>query len=171
MSGLLKHAADERDRVRAKISKAKGEIEQDIEENGGVYPYNKARVTQAELCRRAKIGMATLQGPTHKGSTRVEVNEWLAQLKLKVICGHRIVRKKVTDRSDAWQQAYQELQDGWAIAELERVEDAAHIRELEGKLADMQLELAAVREKLANLNAVPAKIVPIGRKNPHEKAR
>ena len=54
-----------------RLRKAMIEIEHDIAEHQGVYPYNFGRVTQSELCRRADVKKATLQNPVHKDTTRV----------------------------------------------------------------------------------------------------
>ncbi len=180
MSGLLQHSAEERERVRTKVRKSQAQIEREIEENEGIYPYNKGRVTQAELCRRAGIGMATLQGLAHKDSTRVEVNAWLARIKVRMVQGHRRVRRAVTDRAEAWKQAYHELQDGWTVAELEHVhrrarfhelelkdfQRQARVQELEAELAQTRRELTTIREELDTLKASPGKVVRIPSRRP-----
>jgi chromosome segregation ATPase len=159
VSGLLKHVAREQERVRARIKKAQAQIEREIEENEGIYPFNKGRVSQAELCRKAQIGMATLQGPVHRDTTRIEINGWLARLKTQMIHGHRRVRRTVTDRAEEWKQAFRELQDGWAVAELDFIEQTARIQELESELARMRQEIATAQEELVRLKAAPEKVV------------
>jgi len=147
LDALKQHTDRERELVRAKLRKAQEQIERDLQENEGIYPFNKGRLTQAELCRRASIGMATLQGPAHKDAARKEVNAWLDGVKKRALQGHRKVRRAVTDRTDVLKQAYQELQSGWAVAELVYIE-AQH------RIAKLEEELVALHEELAVLRAV-----------------
>ena len=48
----------------------------EVEEHDGLYPYNGGKINQSEVCRRAGISKVTLQGPIHKESTKVEIDEW-----------------------------------------------------------------------------------------------
>ncbi len=56
-----------------RLCKAMQDIEAEIAQHQGVYPFNHGRITQSELCRRADVKKATLQTPLHKDTTRVEV--------------------------------------------------------------------------------------------------
>ena len=56
-----------------RLRKAMQDIEAEIAQHQGVYPFNHRRITQSELCRRADVKKATLQTPLHKDTTRVEV--------------------------------------------------------------------------------------------------
>ena len=56
-----------------RLRKAMQDIEAEIAQHQGVYPFNHGRITQSELCRRADVKKATLQTPLHKDTTRVEV--------------------------------------------------------------------------------------------------
>lgn len=130
----------------ARIRRAMALIESEIEENQGIYPLNKGRVTQAEVCRRASTSPAILQGPTHKNSTLREVKAWLAEINRKVAAGHKKIRRKVTERSDKWEELYlaaahqsnlYHLQLTTANAKLEARENT--IKELEAEIARLQV--------------------------------
>jgi hypothetical protein len=144
---LQRHAEEEHDKVVAKLDRAKSIVAKEIEANEGIYPHNKGRVTQAELCRRAGIGKATLQGPAHKDTTRVAINDWLKALSRGVVQGHRNVRRTVTDRADEWNRLYGEIADSYAIAELELVEEKRKTARLERELAAASADLLALRSR------------------------
>lgn len=83
-----------------RLRKAMRDIEGEIEEHHGIYPYNHGRVTQSELCRRADVKKATLQTPLHKDTTRVEVIEWLERLSLRLADTRDATRERVTAVAD-----------------------------------------------------------------------
>ena len=84
----------------ARLRKAMSDVELDIAENKGVYPYNFGRVTQSELCRRADVKKATLQNPLHKDTTRVEIMGWLDALNSTLTQSRVSTREKVTAIAD-----------------------------------------------------------------------
>jgi len=59
--------------VISKVRQAMKDMELDIQNSEGIYPFNGGRLTIAEVCRRAKISQMTLQAPSHKDSTKVIV--------------------------------------------------------------------------------------------------
>jgi hypothetical protein len=148
---LQRHAQDEHDKVVAKLERAKATVTKEIEENEGIYPFNKGRLTQAELCRRAGIGKATLQGPAHRETTRNAINDWLKDLSRGVIRGHRSVRRAVTDRADEWKRLYKEIADSYAVAELELVEERRKVADLERDLRKATADLAALGSRGGNV--------------------
>jgi hypothetical protein len=52
--------------VIAKVREAMKQMELDIQNSEGIYPFNGGRITVAEVCRRAKISNMTLQAPSHR---------------------------------------------------------------------------------------------------------
>lgn len=76
------------------------DIEVDILENHGIYPFNYGRVTQSELCRRADVKKATLQNPVHKDTTRVEIMNWLDALSSQLTQTRESTRERVTTVAD-----------------------------------------------------------------------
>lgn len=83
-----------------RLRQAMADIERDIDQHQGVYPFNHGRVTQSELCRRADVKKATLQNPLHKDSTRVEIVNWLEALGSRLMLSRDRVRERVTAAAD-----------------------------------------------------------------------
>jgi hypothetical protein len=83
-----------------RLRKAMLDIEAQIAQHHGVYPYNHGRVTQSELCRRADVKKATLQTPLHKETTRVEVMTWLDRLSVQLADTRDATRERVTAVAD-----------------------------------------------------------------------
>ena len=106
---LLASAKQRTSDVIKKLKKTMTAIELDLQSHEGIYPFNKGRLTQAEVCRRAGISKMTLQGDSHKTSTKVEVDEWLSSVKVKAIQGNRNMRRAVTDRADQWKSELEAL--------------------------------------------------------------
>ena len=83
-----------------RLRTAMADIEMDIAQHQGIYPFNHGRVTQSELCRRADVKKATLQNPLHKDSTRVEIVNWLEALNSRLTQTRDGVRERVTAVAD-----------------------------------------------------------------------
>lgn len=129
----LQAAAKQRtDSVVEKLRRAMATIEAEVEAHDGLYPFNKGRLTQAEVCRRAGISKVTLQGPLHKTTTKAEVDAWVARVTAGIVKGKKNVRKAVTDRAEGWK------------ANLEAIAQQYH---------ECQLELASVRSELQLVTA------------------
>lgn len=111
-----------------RLQQAMRDIETDIAQHHGVYPYNHGRVTQSELCRRADVKKATLQTPLHKHTTREAVLRWLDELAGQLTQTRDATREKVTAQADELAAQVQQLSDALAAAQ-------ARIRELETELA------------------------------------
>lgn len=105
--------------IKSRLQEAMSIIEQEIEENQGIYPYHGGRLSQAELCRRARVDNTVLGNDTHKASTRPWVNAWLLRMKAKMVTGKRAVRKTVTKRADDMRQKVELLAAEVVIAKLE----------------------------------------------------
>ncbi len=113
-----------------RLRKAMADIEAEIVENSGVYPFNHGRVTQSELCRRADVKKATLQNPLHKDSTRVEIITWLDALNSTLTQTRDSTRARVTAVADD------------LAAEVERLTLANQ---------DLQMRLHACEQRIAQL--------------------
>lgn len=113
-----------------RLRKAMQDIEAEIAQHHGVYPFNHGRVTQSELCRRADVKKATLQTPLHKDTTRVEVIEWLERLGAQLADTRDATRERVT-----------------AVAD----DLAEELRSVKAELAAAQAQIAALLEENARL--------------------
>lgn len=153
---LLQHAKARSAAFVAKIQKAMNTIEEEIEENEGLYPYNGGRLSQAELCRRASVTNVALQAPSHKDTTRKWVEKWINSVHQRLTTGKKSVRKAVTDRMESWKEQHKAVATAYAVVILELGERDTRIEELEA-------ENAKLRKDLSKLQS--ANIVPITQKN------
>lgn len=153
--GLLEYAKKRTQAVVKKLRDAQKTIEAEIEANEGIYPYNKGRVSQAELCRRAGISPVTLSTPAHRDTSRKMVDEWLVRIRSASITGRKSVRRAVTDRVDEWKRHHAAIAENYRIAELEMLE----IRRVLKKLRDENDTLRALLEEsgAAKIVALPKK--------------
>lgn len=113
-----------------RLRKAMQDIEVEIAQHQGVYPFNHGRVTQSELCRRADVKKATLQTPLHKDTTRVEVIDWLDRLSAQLANTRDATRERVT-----------------AVAD----DLAEELRTVKAELAAAHAQIAALLEENARL--------------------
>lgn len=125
----------------ARLQQAMRDIETEIQENHGIYPFNYGRVTQSELCRRADVKKATLQNPGHKDTTRVEIMRWLDDLSAGLIQTRESTRERVTAVADHLSGDVARLtQANQAL--LVQLEQAQH------RLAQLEQENAGLRQRL-----------------------
>jgi chromosome segregation ATPase len=125
----------------ARLQQAMRDIEAEIQENHGIYPFNYGRVTQSELCRRADVKKATLQNPGHKDTTRVEIMRWLDELNAGLSQTRESTRERVTAVADHLSGDVARLtQANQAL--LVQLEQAQH------RLAQLEQENAGLRQRL-----------------------
>lgn len=120
--------------IVAKLRKAMSLIEKEIEEQEGLYPFNKGRLTQAEVCRRAGVSKVTLQGSQHKATTKVEVDEWVERVTSGIVKGKKNVRKAITDRAETWKADLKEIAQRYHESELSRSDLQRQVAELTEKV-------------------------------------
>jgi hypothetical protein len=119
-------------------------IEREIEEADGIYPLNGGRLSIAEVCRRAGVSRATLEGPIHKKTTRVEVKNWLGILNSKRTMGAKRVRSLLTDRALRLKERCKRLEDQTHLYHL-------HMVTLEKKLEDAHAKVLCLEEEILRL--------------------
>jgi hypothetical protein len=137
-------AAKSAGQTLAKLRSAMINIEADIERNDGLYPYSNGEVTTAEVLRRAGLSEALLQKARH-GQTRREVAVWVARIRKRIVLGAKVVRKAVSERSEAAEAQVREVLQRLTETELEYVESLRRISELEQMCAHLQAQLDRVR--------------------------
>lgn len=125
-----------------RLRKAMRDIEAEVLQNSGIYPFNYGRVTQSELCRRADVKKATLQNPVHKDTTRVEIMRWLDELGSQLTQTRESTRERVTAVAD-------HLADEIERLTLANQETQARLNEAEQLIAQLQQENAVLRNQLA----------------------
>lgn len=133
------HAKQRTEDIIQKVRSAIAIMENEIKSNGGIYPENAGRLTQSEVCRRAGIAKITLHSPSHKDTTRLEVDSWIADHPIK---RKPEVRKSVTERADFWKAEHAKVASQICIYELQLNEKNIEIRELKGENRGLREQLA-----------------------------
>lgn len=154
---LQEHAELRTTRVRESIKRTKRIIELELDRNGGIYPLNGGRLSQAEFCRRAGISPITLLGASHKTSSKLEVDRWLEHVHKRSISGKLSVRKAVTDRAMKWEEKYKAVANEFHLFKLELISKEEEIRELRDSNRQLKIENEHLARCLSN-----GKIVDIG---------
>ena len=138
-------------------------MELEIDANAGLYPFNKGRVTYAEVCRRADVSNATLLKESHRETTRKAISAWLEDLADKLVKGQKSVRRKVTERATAAEKNCKQTETHYHMARLELQDARRKIRELQQELLESKAANAALVEALATIGQ--KKIVPLRPRN------
>lgn len=139
----LKDAAARRQKETVKkFNDALNEIELDIQRNDNIYPFNGGTVSQSEVCRRAGVQKAILQGPAHKVTTKLMVDKRVADINKALITGSKNVRRAVTARADNWKEEHAKLATSYRI-DMHRLEIA------EERIRELTEENSALREQLS----------------------
>lgn len=94
-SGMIEHQRARREAVVAKVDEAIAVIAAEIEKG----TYQGAKITVAEVCRRAGIGLSTLKNATHE-TTRARLRKWLEKANKSQTLRNSSERK-ASDRKDA----------------------------------------------------------------------
>ena len=124
-----------------RLRTAMRDIEAEVRENKGIYPFNYGRVTQSELCRRADVKKATLQNPVHKDSTRVDIMRWLDALAAQLSHTRDSTRERVTAVAD-------DLASEVARLTLAHQEALARLAQAEQRIAQLQQDNARLQQQL-----------------------
>lgn len=148
---LLAFAKGRTTEVERKLTKAMKDIELDIEANERIYPYNGGRVTQSEVCRRAGIRKATLQGKAHKLSTKLSVDAFVAKIRTLAIKGAKSVRRNVTDRANYWKDAHREIADAYRVDALRYEVGLQTLKKLEAEMQPLRQQNWELQDQNAEL--------------------
>jgi hypothetical protein len=151
---LREHARGRTKSVATKLERAMAAIELEIGENDGLYPFNKGSLNQAEVCRRAGVDDGTLQGKSHKKTTRMDVKRWLVRVRTGLVSGRKNVRRTVTERATQLKDDLNALAHTYNLAELELVDARIRILELE---AERDALLAEISRRGSNVRSLPPK--------------
>lgn len=147
--------------VIAKVREAMKQMELDIQNSEGIYPFNGGRITVAEVCRRAKISNMTLQAPSHRRSTKVVVEEWIKKLTVRLTTGAKIVRRAVTDRAEEWKRVHDEIATAYHIDHLTLVNVRAELEDSKSRIKELEEINATLLEQLKMVSG--QNITPIGK--------
>jgi hypothetical protein len=146
---LREHAASRTELVVNKIKSTMKKIEAEVEANEGIYPFNGGRLTQAELCRRAKIHKVTLQGAAHKKTTRKDIATWIGKMTKLMLSGSKAVRKAVTQRAEDWRKLYLTAVRKTDLYHIEAVAQESARAAAELRIAELERENQDLRVSLS----------------------
>lgn len=140
-TALSDHAHGRTDLVRVKLREAMKTIEIEIDQNAGIYPLHGGRLSLAEVCRRAGVHKVTLQGPSHRETSKTEIENWIKRLKESLITGRKSVRRTVTARADDWEARYKAVANKFnEMYAIEVIAKDKMIRELTEKVTTLEAE-------------------------------
>jgi hypothetical protein len=161
---LLAASKERTTKVISKVREAMKEMELDIQNSEGIYPFNGGRITAAEVCRRAKISYMTLQAPSHRDSTKVVVEEWIKKLTVRLTTGAKIVRRAVTDRAEEWKRVHDEIATAYHIDHLTLVNVRAELEEAKGRIKELEEVNATLLEQLQTVSGLNITHINKGKK-------
>ena len=148
---LALYAKSRSEGVCVRLRKAMATIEKEIEEGGGIYPFNNGRLSMAEVCRRAGIHKITLQGEAHKNTTKVVLKEWLSRLESRMIVGSKAVRRRVADTVDDWKGRYDDLARSYnEMYAIEIVSRNTKLNEALAKITELEKEIIRLRAQCSS---------------------
>jgi chromosome segregation ATPase len=132
MRGLAAYAAAARETTVRQLRDAMKLIEDEIANPDGIYPHGT--LTQSELCRRANVKPSALQKKTHKATTLVEVNEWLARI-ARAFRTKKTANRNMTAKLDELREQNRLLMQQFHENELDLNEARNEIRALKARIA------------------------------------
>lgn len=154
-AGLESHEQGRTERVVRRLEKAMAAIRAEIELADRIYPENKGRLTQAEVCRRAGLKKGVLQGPCHKTTTKLTVDTFVTEMTSFMAGQGKSAKRIITTRADEWKEAHKKIAQAYHIDHL-RLEDALK------QIKVLEAENEILREKLnrlsdSNIRNLPAR--------------
>lgn len=147
---LVEHAHARTDQVRTKLRDAMKTIELEIEHNDGIYPFHGGRLSMSEVCRRAKVHKVTLQGRSHRDTSKPMIEAWIKGLKARLVTGRKTVRKTVTARADDWEAQYKDVARKFnEMYAIDVIAKDKTIAELTERLVTLEAENQMLRSELS----------------------
>ncbi|WMY07295.1 hypothetical protein [Paraburkholderia phenoliruptrix] len=140
---LAAHDKKRTEHVVERLELAMSRIRAEIEASDMIYPENKGRLTQAEVCRRAGIRNVVLQGKKHKTTTKVQVDAFVEEMLGRMAGNGPSARRIVTGRANEWKDRHEKIAQAYNLYVL-RFEDAMkRNRELEAENEALRAQLSA----------------------------
>lgn len=144
--GLLRAGQKRTDEVVVRLRNAMQLMQEEISQNDGIYPQNRGRINQAEVCRRAGVSKITLQGKLHKETSKLEVDAWVAARTTRLISQ---IRNSAFTRAEEWKAEHSKVASQYALAMLELIEAEDKVNRLLSDRRALEQENAKLREQLA----------------------
>lgn len=117
-AAAIKRGAERTAKVEQRIEDTLSAIEEELQNNGGIYPRNGGAVSMAEIARRAGINESTFY-KRDNAALKERVATWLDSLKRNETVGRMRVRKTFQERAESWKEKYDALQNRHIRTELE----------------------------------------------------
>jgi hypothetical protein len=150
--------------VERKVRTAMETIMAEIQDNDGIYPHAKGRLSKNEFARRAGISLTTLFTPKQKELAE-EVDLWLEKLRKTETIGTKRVRREYKERAADWEARYNLIADNLCKAELETQAAEAERDKALAKVQELEQQIAALLEQLRLAGASNVKPFPKGGKS------
>ena len=131
--------------VAGKIRRAQRTIELEIQGNNGVYPFNGGQLTEAEVCRRADVMLATLDEPAHATTTRRELGAWLRQVTAPAASASQRSGEDGGMSAAEWKAQLEQIVIAYHRANLE-------VAKLRGRVMELEEREKALEKKHASLD-------------------
>lgn len=151
---LEAHAKSRTASIVAKLRAAMTQIEMDIENNQGIYPYNSGILNRAETCRRAGIRTTVLGGPAHRETTLNTLHEWLIEVRKRLALGSKSVRKVVTARADSWKERAIGSERHSNLYHLQMVTLQNRLQVAEARVVELEAESLKLQEQVSQKRVV-----------------
>ncbi len=133
--------------TREKCRTAIRGIEKDVQNNSGLYPYNKGRITLQEVLRRAGLSAGVLEKPQHR-DLKDGIAERVRNANKQIVRGARSIRRNVNTRVLNINEDLGAIRQAWAEAELEHAECRAKVADLTLENATLKNQIRALRLRL-----------------------
>jgi hypothetical protein len=134
--------------VRKKLTLAMVKIRAEVMQAEMIYPENKGRLTQAEVCRRAGIRNVVLRGKQHITTTKVTVDEFVAEMQGLLLGTGKSAKRIITSRADDWKERHGKIAQAYHIDHLRLEAALKEIKRLEVENAKLRAQI----DSLSNSN-------------------
>lgn len=148
-------SSDVGDRVRSAMKT----IEQEMDENNGIYPHNKGAVSANEVARRAGIHATTFFTAAQR-QLGAEVKSWIESLKTRKVVGRLRVRRELATRIADWRQMYDALAASHHKTELDLQQAEAERDDARKEAEDLKQQVAHMRALLDAATANKVAVLP-----------
>ncbi|QJC81568.1 hypothetical protein [Pseudomonas umsongensis] len=131
--------------IFTKVKNMLDDMREEIQLNGGVYPYNGGKISKNEVCRRAGIGKTTIFSDKQR-ELNSHVDAWLDQFLPKK--NYNSQRKSKTELAAQWKSKFLALSESHHVTELDLQALRSDYDKILEKNVALQCKLDALMESL-----------------------
>jgi len=155
-SPLFLHSKKRTTDVVNLLRKAMRDIEKEIHEHNGIYPFNGGRLSIAEVCRRAGVHKITLHGKTHRSSTKPEIIKWLQEIQTFQVSGKQNIKKSITSATNEWKDKYHSLVQKYnEMFAIHIISKQRELNQALAKIEELERLLKELKSKSSNGTITP----------------